>query len=484
MVDKTVLSGIFGAENVLSNEEISSRNGFSSGIYPTFIVKPHSAEEIREIIELANKERFPVIPISSGGPHNSGGIDPSTKDAVLVDLSDMKKIIRLDARNKVALIEPGVTFDELKAKADEAGLRVLMPLLPRKSKSVLASCLEREPFTIPKYQWDTTDPLMCMEIVFGTGDLYRTGSAAGPGTIEEQWETGAAQKNPLGPGQWDALRLVQGSQGTMGIATWGSVKLELLPKAQKCFFVPAQRLEDLVDFTYRIQKFKLADVCFVMNASDLSAVWAREAGRSTVGFPPWVLVYSISGYEYFPTERIEYIEKEIEEIAGETSASPVSEISGVTADEIVHLITKPCDEPYWKKRLRGSCRDIFFITTLERVPGFLEIMDAVAKKHHFPLSDVGIYIQPVQQGRNCHLEFSLMYDGESPVEAERVSSLFGEASEAFVKAGAFYSRPYGVWADLAYRNDPHTVKALKMVKNMLDPGEVMNPGKLCFRREV
>jgi FAD/FMN-containing dehydrogenase len=53
-----------------------------------------------------------------------------------------------------------------------------------------------------------------------------------------------------------------------------------------------------------------------------------------------------------------------------------------------------------------------------------------------------------------------------------------------MKAGAFYSRPYGLWADLAYRNDPQTVKALEMVKNMLDPSRVMNPGKLCFRGEV
>jgi len=323
-----------------------------------------------------------------------------------------------------------------------------------------------------------------MEVVFGSGDLYRTGSAAGPGTIEEQWETGAAQKNPLGPGQWDALRLVQGSQGTMGIVTWGSVKLELAPKEEKCFFAAADRLEDLIDFTYRIQKFKLVDVCFVMNAAALSAVWAHETGGSSVGFPPWILVYSISGYEYFPTERIEYIEKEIDEIAGETSASPVSDISGVTADEIVRLITKPCCEPHWKKRQRGSCRDIFFITTLDRGPRFLEIMGARMKDRHFPESDLGIYIQPVQQGRNCHLEFSLMHDGENPVEAERVSSLFEEVSEAFLKAGAFYSRPYGIWADLAYRNDPHTVKALRMVKDMLDPGNVMNPGRLCFRKEV
>jgi len=488
MVDKTVLSGIVGAENVLTGKDtlnaFASDDSYSVGIPPVFLVKPHSAKEIREILEVANREGVPVIPLSSGGPHNHGDTVPAAKDAIMVDLSEMKKILRIDPRNKVALIEPGVTFGELKEKAYEAGLRVLMPLLPRKTKSVLASCLEREPFTLPKYQWDTTDPLMCTEILFGSGDVYRTGSAAGPGTLEEQWETGAAQKNPLGPGQWDALRLVQGAQGTMGIVTWGSVKLELLPRVQKCFFAVADRLDDLFDFAYRVQKFKLVDVCFIMNATDLSAIWAGEKAKSFGKFPSWVLVYSISGYDYFPAERIDYIEKDIEEIAGETHVSPLSEISNVLAEDIVSLISKPCEEPYWKDRLRGSCQDIFFITTLDRVPRFLEAMDSLLKQHHFPKKDLGVYIQPIQQGRNCHLEFNLMYDGESPKAADRVRALFEGASEAFMKAGAFYSRPYGLWADLAYRNDPQTVKALEMVKNMLDPSRVMNPGKLCFRGEV
>ncbi len=69
---------------------------------------------------------------------------------------------------------------------------------------------------IPKYHWDTTDPMLCTEIVFGTGDIFRTGSAAGPGSLKEQWAHGGAQKNPMGPAQTDFARIVQGSQGPWG----------------------------------------------------------------------------------------------------------------------------------------------------------------------------------------------------------------------------------------------------------------------------
>ena len=58
--------------------------------------------------------------------------------------------------------------------------------------------------------------------------------------------------------------------------------------------------------------------------------------------------------------------------------------------------------------------------------------------------------------------------------------MWGAASKALSDAGAFFSRPYGPWSDIAYAKCPDTVAALKKVKGILDPKGVMNPAKLCF----
>src|SRR5512136_64277 len=119
MVDIARLGNVVGRENVLSDGTLL--DGFArdesgiSGVPPACVLKPRSTEEIRSIIELAASEKFFIIPVSSGGPRHRGDTVPAVKDAVIVDLSGMKKIVRLDVRNKVALIEPGVTFSELKA---------------------------------------------------------------------------------------------------------------------------------------------------------------------------------------------------------------------------------------------------------------------------------------------------------------------------------------------------------------------------------
>jgi FAD/FMN-containing dehydrogenase len=121
------------------------------------------------------------------------------------------------------------------------------------------------------------------------------------------------------------------------------------------------------------------------------------------------------------------------------------------------------------------------LTTLDRVPDFIQVMEAEAQAAGYPQERIGVYIQPIQQGRNVHLEFTLYF---GPADRAKAGELFTSASAALAEAGAFFSRPYGPWADLAYARCPDTVAALRKVKDMLDPDGVLNRGKLCFSKEV
>jgi hypothetical protein len=237
MPEKDQLVGMVGAANVDDSAEAlagyASDESFAHPISPRCVVRPGDSQELQRIVAWANKSRTPLIPVSSGPPHFRGDTVPSVGGAVVVDLRRMNRIVRLDTAHRVTLIEPGVTFGELIPAAREAGLRLNLPLLPRATKSVLASMLEREPVIMPKYHWDISDPLACTEVIYGTGDVLKTGSAAGPGTLDEQWAAGAAQNEQAGPIQADFLRLIQGAQGSMGIVTWATARCERLPSVEE-----------------------------------------------------------------------------------------------------------------------------------------------------------------------------------------------------------------------------------------------------------
>ena len=184
------------SEDVL--EDYSSDISFVNRVRPAYVVTPGNAGEVKKLIDLANKTKTPLVPVSSGAPHFKGDTVPSNGGSIIVDLSKMKKVEFVDRPRRVAMVEPGVTFAELIPLCTEAGLRLNIPLLPRQSKSVIGSILEREPVVMPGYQWDMSDPLACAGIYFGNGEEFRTGQAAGPGTLKQQWKTGAVQKAPYG----------------------------------------------------------------------------------------------------------------------------------------------------------------------------------------------------------------------------------------------------------------------------------------------
>lgn len=471
---------IFGREAVIDDEPTLAGFAGDSGEAPEFIVRPHNVDQIQELVKLANQEGFALVPRSSSGASFRGDSVPSTPGAVIVDLSQMKSIVRIDRRNKVAMIEPGVTFGELQAQVEKSGLRLEMPMLPRKDKSVVASLLEREPTTGPKYNWDANDPLCCLELVFGNGELFRTGNAAGPGSLEEQWAAGQAQKVSMGPAQTDIVRLIQGAQGSLAIAGWATIKLEVLPAIRQGFVVSAQSPDQLIDFTYKILWRKLPDLCLILNDVDLAAITGIDIEK----FSPWTLVYSISGLKHFPEERVQYIEKDLAEIARDFGVAPARSLAGMSADKLVDTLSRPGGESHWKLQARGGCRDLFFLTTLDRSQEFIEGMGKMISGHGLSGRNLGAYIQPIRHGSGCHLEFNLLYDPEDRDETQKIEAVLGEAAKMCIEMGGFFSRPYGRWSKMAYAQCPDTVSALRKVKNIFDPASVMNPGKLCFTKEA
>ena len=175
------LAGIVTAENVSNAPEVLERYSFDhtfvSPRKPSYVVWLSSIDEVQKIVKMANEEGFPLIPRSSGVGF-TGGTIPS-QGGVVMDMSRMNKVLEIDPRNRMTRIEPGVTYGQLQATIAPQNLMSLVPLLPHASKSVLSSHLERDPMIIPKTEYG--DPVLTMELVLPTGEIFRTGSASAPG---------------------------------------------------------------------------------------------------------------------------------------------------------------------------------------------------------------------------------------------------------------------------------------------------------------
>jgi FAD/FMN-containing dehydrogenase len=479
---------ILGADGVAreraAREAYSADMSFAHSIMPDCVARPRNAEEIAKIVKLANLTLTPLVPVSSGPPHFRGDTVPGMGGTVIVDLRGMKSIVRVDRQNKTALCEPGTTFAELLPAVEKEGLRLNMPLLPRRSKSVVGSLLEREPVTMPGYHWDIADPLACVEVVFGTGDLFRTGSAAGPGTLEDQWARGLAPNYAEGPSQASLHRVIQGAQGTMGIVTWASMRCELLPELEEPFMAGSPRLDTLLDLVHWLIRLRLVDECFIVNNTNLAVIMAAtrpdDFHELKSALPRWILFFTIAGYTYMPEERVDYQTRDMMDLSRRVAVAPAKTMAGIPASELLEKVRRPSDEPYWKLRRKGGCQDIHFLTLYDKLPGLVAAMGDRADAGGCPSSHLGVYLQPLVQGSTCHCEFNLFYDRESARESDRIRDLVGIATRDLMARGAFFSRPYGENAKIIMNGDAATSAALAKVKAIFDPNNIMNPGKLCF----
>lgn len=485
MTVKTKLREIVGPENFSDDPEAldSYSRDFSlvpAGV-PNYLVKPKTAEEVQKVIQLANKNRLPVVPTSSL-VHFNGATIPK-QGGVIVDLTRMNRIFEIDEFNRRVRMEVGVTWEQATKALARKGFRLMMPLAPHPMRSAVTDHLEREVITNTVY--DYGEPLQSMEVVWPTGEIFRTGSASVAGYPDSP-SKGA---NPSGPGL-DFYRFLQGAQGTMGIVTWANLKIEYLPAIDRMLLAPVDDLEYTIDFLHRILKVRIGQECLLLDNTDLAALiaeeWPDDFENLRATLPPWTLILVLSGMARRPEEKLEYEQNMLDDIIknefSEIRLSPsLPGFPGMSRKLLTRLRQPwPKNKPYWKNRYLGGCQSIFFITRPGLTPRFIELMEAIAAQYGYPVDDIGGYIQPIEHNRACQLEFDIFYDSTSEVDLELVRSLYRDAISALAGEGALFTRPYGELADLVYENATGYATALRRVKKVFDPNNIMNPGTLCY----
>ena len=113
MANKEELVAILGLEKVDAEQDLledyARDRSFARPLMPRALVRPGNVSEVQAIVQWANQTHTPLVPVSSGPPHFHGDTVPSAPGAVVVDLSGSRQILHIDRRNKITLIEAGVT---------------------------------------------------------------------------------------------------------------------------------------------------------------------------------------------------------------------------------------------------------------------------------------------------------------------------------------------------------------------------------------
>ncbi len=476
---KKRLGDIVGSDNVVDDAQALQKYGadpvMGVGGLPACAVFPDDAEQVCTLVGYANEEKIPLAPASSGTHDYSAA--SARMGGVVVDLSGWKKIFKIDRRNRAVRIQPGVTYDQLQDALEKENLRAMIPLQPRKDQSVLTAHLEAHPMLVTEFNY--TEPIYTAEIVMPSGTIFRTGTAslAPPEAVQSD------MIGPWGPG-FDWNRLYTRSQGTLGIVTWINIMAEPLPKKQKIYFTASDDIARLVDFTYRVQRRWIGYECFILGRSALAFLLAssgQEYESLQQNLPAYVQVFCIGGIGRFPEERIDYQEKDFLAVSQDCGVSPLRTVP--EAPKAASFFERAMrrswgGDVYWKDMRKGAHADIFFVTTMDRAPAFIAAMQEQAVRDNYNAQDIGVYLQPIENGRVAHLEFVLPCNPHDERQRETASRLFDNASRRMYELGGIFTRAYGTWGIMTSGRNAVQHKTARMIKDTIDPHNIMNPGKL------
>lgn len=436
---------------------------------------PENLNDLQGIIRRAARDGQALIPVSSAFPPS----DTDPKGAETVSFEKMNRILKIDRKSRYVRAQAGVTFGDLLPEVKKAGMRLNHPFLPRPQKSAVASLLERNGVIVPKYQYDYHDPLLNAEIVYGNGEVFRSGSAAGPGPFEELT---ADMVSPWGPGTIDFIRFVCGAQGTMGFVTWATMKAEVLPTAGRLYFISSDDPKKLTRLASDLLLRRVPDDCVILNRAGFAMAFAEDPAQLDLFMKeadPWILLCRICGYERYPKERIRifcgYL-KEMTESIGLKCSETLSFLNGAESRIEERLLDCDRSKVYWKDRTGGCCGTEFLAPPSRAADLAVSAARAAGAGVHSP----GIFIQPQVQGRAFRVMLDLYHDASDPGENRSARQVLFETEQALLERGAYFDSPKGPIAEKVFQKDPAGTEALKKLKKIFDPSGIFCPGRLCF----
>jgi len=207
------LREIVGAGNLLDSQE--SRLAYSydsspiSPKLPSAVIRPTTPDQISKIVQLANVEKFSIVPRGSGTGLSGGTIPPESSIVLLT--SHWNRIIEIDRENLSVWVEPGVITANLQQSVEKLGF-IYPPDPGSASISTIGGNVAENAGGLRGLKYGVTkNYVLGMEVVLPTGEILRTG--------------GKSVKDVAGYNLKDVLT---GSEGTLGIFT--KLLLKIIPK--------------------------------------------------------------------------------------------------------------------------------------------------------------------------------------------------------------------------------------------------------------
>lgn len=414
---------------------------------PDAVAFVRSAEEVQDIVRLCGEHRVPIIPFGIGSSLEGHVNAPA--GGVSIDTSEMNRILAIHPEDLDCTVEPGVTREALNAYLRDTGL--FFPIDPGANASLGGMAATRASGTNAVRYGTMRDNVIALEAVMADGSLLRTARRA--------------RKTSAG---YDLTRLLVGSEGTLGVITAVTLRLQGIPEAISGGVCPFPTLEAACD----------AVIATVQSGIPVARIELVNALQMRA-----FKMHAELPYPEGPCLFVEFhgspagVKEQSESfglIAEELSGGPF--LWTAVAEERAKL-WKVRHEAYWASQLlrpgaKGLSTDV--CVPISRLAECIRETEADIERE-------GLIAPIVGHAGDGNFHVLVLMDPNSPAEIEAAEAFVTRLNERALRMDGTCTGEHGIGqgkvrfleAELGYG-----VEVMRAIKGALDPHDIMNPGKI------
>ncbi|MCP4540955.1 MAG: FAD-binding oxidoreductase [Chloroflexi bacterium] len=429
-------------------EAHSQDESFHKPHLPDVVIWPESTEEISHVLSWANEHRVPVTPWS-GGSSLEGNPIP-VRGGILLAMYRQNRILKVREVDLQVRVQPGIIYDDLNKRLSRYGL--FFPPAPGSSDvATIGGMAANNSSGMHAVKYGVTgDYVLALEAVLATGEIIHTGSRA--------------LKSASG---YDLTRLFVGSEGTLGVITEITLRLQVVPEKIAAVAVfPSPK--EAAQATFEINRYAPTPAGLEWMDEHMVALVNRWKGMSLPEAPTMVMEFH--GTPEGARAEAEFVGEICRDCGctdfemGQSQAERDRLWAGRKA---AHKAAKHLHPDYTL-----GIGDI--VVPISKYPEAVETAYAAGRAH-----DIPVYTFGHAGDGNLHLEILMHKD--DPTAQERGAAVSAKVVNYAISVGGTATGEHGVGiGKRQFMAAEHgaSLKVMKRIKHLLDPNGILNPGKI------
>ncbi len=443
-----------GESHVLAGESIHADYTHDEAlttvpVVPLALVMPGSTDEVSEVLKLATEHGVPVVARGSGTGLSGAAVPVS--DGILLAFDRMRRIREIDTENQVAVVEPGVTLEQLNGELAPLGL--IYPVSPGEQSSSLGGNVATNAGGMRAVRYGVTrHHVLGLEVVLADGTVLRTG--------------GKFVKSSSG---YDLTQLLIGSEGTLAITTEVTVKVQPRFTASSTVLAPFATLSEVAEAVPHIVHSGI-DPSILEYIDVLVMGGITRAASLDLGVPEEIrartLAYLVVVLEGMHADRVE---EDVERLATLLEQRGALDVYVLPPTSGAQLIAAR-ERAFFVGKAAGCDDLIDAVIPRATIPAYLAQVAVLAQDHGALVTGCG----HIGDG-NVHITVFQPDD-------ERRRALMHASFELALEVGGAISGEHGIGtAKLPYfleMQDPVSLELMRSIKRVFDPGGILGPDRL------